>query len=97
MTHTVVSVGCTRLLDGIGLGAVRLLRLAMVVAVVELVLTNPASGSVPVFTDHRSTPHARPGARRNWPREAAVTIADRRQRHFLSIVILSNPKKAGYE
>jgi hypothetical protein len=55
---TVVSVGRTRLLSGMGLGAGRAARLAIVVVVVLERLMRPASGSVPVFTDQRSTPHA---------------------------------------
>src|ERR1051326_405089 len=57
MTHCVVSVGETRLLDGIGLGAGTARIEAMVVLVEEFRLTRPESGSVPVFTDQRSTPH----------------------------------------
>src|SRR5258707_1526523 len=57
MTQTVVSVGCTRLFAGIGLGAGSAVMLLIGVAVLELRFTNPASGSVPVFTDQRSTPH----------------------------------------
>jgi len=64
MTQTVVSVGCTRLLLGMGLGAVKLLRVAIVVGDVEFMFTRPESASVPVLTDHRSTPHARPGESR---------------------------------
>ena len=57
MTHCFVSVGETRLFDGIGLGAVRERRLAMVVEEEELRLIAPAPESVPVLTDQRSTPH----------------------------------------
>jgi hypothetical protein len=57
ITQTVVSVGDTRLLEGIGLGAGTARKEAMVVGEEEARLTLPASGSVPVFTDQRSTPH----------------------------------------
>src|SRR5215510_7981933 len=57
MTHTVVSAGETRLFAGIGLGAVNARMAAMVVLVEEFRFTSPASGSVPVLTDQRSTPH----------------------------------------
>lgn len=57
MLNTVVSVGWTRLFGGIGLGADRLVRLAIVVVVVDARLMRIASGSVPVLTDQRSTPH----------------------------------------
>ena len=56
MLKTVVSVGRTRLFNGIGLGAGRAARLAMVVVVVLERLIRLASASVPVFTDQRSTP-----------------------------------------
>ncbi|HYL97349.1 MAG TPA: hypothetical protein VEZ90_00215 [Blastocatellia bacterium] len=61
ITQTVVSVGCTRLFAGIGFGAAGLLRFAIVVGVGELSWINPASASVPVLTDHRSTPQANAG------------------------------------
>src|ERR1700730_18996545 len=57
MTHCVVSAGLTRLLAGIGLGAVKPRIVTMVVLLVDARFTSPASGSVPVFTDQRSTPH----------------------------------------
>src|SRR5215475_4154715 len=57
MTHSVVSAGETRLLAGIGLGAGRARMELMVVLVEEFRFTRPASGSVPVLTDQRSTPH----------------------------------------
>src|SRR6267154_4542378 len=57
MTQSVVSAGDTRLLAGIGLGAVNARIELMVVLVEEFRLTSPTSASVPVFTDQRSTPH----------------------------------------
>jgi hypothetical protein len=57
MLNTVVSVGLTRLFNGIGRGAGSALRLAIVVVVVLERLIRLASGSVPVLTDQRSTPH----------------------------------------
>src|SRR6476620_3414377 len=66
MTHCVVSHGDTRLLAGMGLGAAGVRNAAMVVLVEEFRLTRPASGSVPVFTDQRSTPH--------WANNADGTI-----------------------
>ncbi|MGH9762692.1 MAG: hypothetical protein ACREAC_17865 [Blastocatellia bacterium] len=89
ITHTVVSVGCTLLLEGIGFGAARLLRLAIVVGLVEFIVINPASASVPVLTDHRSTPHAIAGEWNNGAKEAAITMANIRQDNFLSIALLS--------
>ena len=58
MLNTVVSVGFTRVFNGIGLGAGRPVRLAIVVLVGLERLMRLASVSVPVFTDHRSTPQA---------------------------------------
>jgi hypothetical protein len=57
MLNTVVSVGRTRLFAGMGLGAGKLVRLVIEVGVVDERLIRPASPSVPVFTDQRSTPH----------------------------------------
>src|SRR5438445_13887372 len=57
MLKTVVSVGRTRLFNGTGLGAGKAVRLAIVVVVVLERMIKFASGSVPVFTDQRSTPH----------------------------------------
>jgi hypothetical protein len=57
ITQTVVSVGATRLLAGMGLGAGIALIVAMVVFADELTLTWLTSASVPVLTDQRSTPH----------------------------------------
>src|SRR6185312_7637256 len=57
ITQIVVSVGATRLFDGIGLGAGAARMEVIVVLLEELRLTLLASGSVPVFTDQRSTPH----------------------------------------
>jgi hypothetical protein len=57
MLKTVVSVGLTRLFKGIGLGAGDADRLAIVVVVTLERFMRLASGSVPVFTDQRSTPH----------------------------------------
>ena len=54
--YTVVSVGFTRLFAGSEDGAGNASREAIVVAVVESRLINPASASVPVLTDQRSTP-----------------------------------------
>src|SRR5438093_192681 len=56
MLNTVVSVGCTRLFNGMGLGGGRLARPAIVVVVVDERSMRLASGSVPVLTDQRSTP-----------------------------------------
>jgi len=55
MVHVVVSKGATRLFAGIGDGDVQLRIVAIVVGCVTK-LTEDASGSVPVFTDQRSTP-----------------------------------------
>jgi hypothetical protein len=62
------------LFAGIGLGAVQLRIVAMVVLVVDARFTSPASGSVPVFTDQRSTPHC---ARRSVARERDNTASRR--------------------
>ena len=55
IVQTVVSNGETRLFAGIGDGVVQLRMVAMVVDW-EMKLIECASVSVPVFTDHRSTP-----------------------------------------
>src|SRR3984893_17658661 len=68
MTHCVVSAGLTRLLAGMGLGADQLRIVTMVVLVVDARFTSPASGSVPVFTDQRSTPH--------WARSSVARETD---------------------
>ncbi len=57
MTQSVVSAGATRLFAGMGFGAVNARMFVMVVFVGALRLTKCASGSVPVLTDQRSTPH----------------------------------------
>src|SRR5438552_2007312 len=51
------SVGFARVFNGVGLGAGRPVRVAIVVVVVLERLMRLASGSVPVFTAQRSTPH----------------------------------------
>src|SRR5438034_4001514 len=87
MLNTVVSVGCTRLFNGIGRGAGRPARLAIVVVVVLERLTSCASGSVPVFTDQRSTPHVAATTTtpptgshdKTRPRATASTTARRRR------------------
>ena len=56
-TQSVVSVGCTRWLSGSTPGAEIPDRLEMVLLTGVLRLINPASWSVPVLTDQRSTPH----------------------------------------
>src|SRR2546423_4353766 len=80
MLNTVVAVGRTRLFVVIGLGAGSAVRLAIVVGVAAPRLIEPASGSVPVFTDQRSTPHvaavaSKPGA---IGRKAAASASERR-------------------
>ena len=55
MVQTLVSNGETRLFDGIGDGGVQLRMVAIVVGC-ETKLTEGESESVPVLTDHRSTP-----------------------------------------
>jgi hypothetical protein len=55
MVHTVVSNGETRLFDGMGDGGVQLRMVAIAVGW-ETKLIDGESGSVPVLTDHRSTP-----------------------------------------
>ena len=55
MVQTLVSNGETRLFEGIGEGGVQLRMIAIVVDC-ETKLTAGESGSVPVFTDQRSTP-----------------------------------------
>src|ERR1051325_8071624 len=55
MVQTVVSNGATRLFNGIGDGGVQLRMVAIVVDWVTKLIEG-ASASVPVFTDHRSTP-----------------------------------------
>src|SRR5229473_3096227 len=57
MVNTVASVGKTRLFAGSELGAARLRSDAIVVAVDVPRFTCETSASVPVLTDHRSTPH----------------------------------------
>src|SRR5213593_2104583 len=79
----VVSVGASRALSGgpggSG-GAGNAPRSRMVVRMGLARLTNAASGSVPVFTDHRSTPHVGlrtvsvMGAVALWP-AASVSVA----------------------
>jgi hypothetical protein len=59
--YTVVSVGAIRLLAGSELGFGRASIADTVVYVVFPRMIEPASGSVPVFTDHRSTPHEAEG------------------------------------
>ena len=55
MVQTLVSNGETRLFEGIGEGGVQL-RMVAIVVDCETKLTEGESGSVPVFTDQRSTP-----------------------------------------
>jgi hypothetical protein len=56
--HTVVSTGRSRLRKGRKAGAGRERICTMVVGTTTFWLTRRASGSIPVFTAHRSTPHA---------------------------------------
>jgi len=83
MTHCVFSVGATRLLDGMGLGAGTARREAMVVLVEEFRLTKPASGSVPVFTDQRSTPHCAYNAEGTTRR---ITASNKQRRRRCCII-----------
>jgi len=85
ITHRVVSVGCTLLFAGIGFGAVKLLRLLIVVVVGAFRLTRCASGSVPVFTDHLSTPHAKAEAEKKDSRWMARDT-DRTKDQYLLII-----------
>ena len=55
MVQTLVSTGETRLFEGIGEGGGQL-RMVAIVVDCETKLTEGESGSVPVFTDQRSTP-----------------------------------------
>jgi hypothetical protein len=66
------------LLGGIGFGAVNARIDAIVVLVEEFRLTMPASGSVPVFTDQRSTPHCENKVE-GKARTAATTSKDKRR------------------
>src|SRR5215472_6378048 len=82
MTHTVVSAGLTRLFVGIGLGVVKARMFATVVLVGALRLTVPASGSVPVLTDQRSTPHCA----RRVEEERKQTISRREKRRNMDFI-----------
>src|SRR6267378_2181239 len=82
MTHSVVSAGETRLFAGMGLGVGKARIFAIVVFIGALRLTIPASASVPVFTDQRSTPHC---ARRLEGRTARVATTRKTRRRTLSI------------
>src|SRR5215831_19610119 len=82
MTHTVVSAGLTRLFVGIGLGVVKARMFATVVLVGAWRLTMPASGSVPVLTDQRSTPHCA----RRVEEEKKQTINRREKRRNMDFI-----------
>src|SRR5882762_1437867 len=86
MTHSVVSAGDTRLFAGMGLGVGKPRIFAIVVFIGALRLTMPASASVPVFTDQRSTPHC---ARRLEGRTSRVPTTRKTRRREFSIVNFS--------
>src|SRR5437867_9456441 len=97
MLKTVVSVGCTRLFGGMGLGAGRPVRFAIVVGVVDERLMRLASGSVPVLTDHRSTPQvaAATGDANGKPRDSNVRVVEsERTTHGRTLWIRPGPRKA---
>src|SRR5437667_3840791 len=83
MTHTVVSVGETLLFAGIGLGTVSARIAAIVVFCGAFRFTRCASGSVPVFTDQRSTPQA--NAARRGKRVTKILVSKALEKHFLSM------------
>src|SRR5438132_20387 len=96
MLKTVVSVGCTRLFGGRGLGAGRPARFAIAVVVVDDRLMRLASGSVPVFTDHRSTPHVAAAAdgANGKPRDSNVRVIEtERTAHGRALWIRLGPRK----
>src|SRR5215471_13489835 len=91
MTQTVVSGPATRLFAGIGFGAVNARIDAIVVLVEEFRLTMPASGSVPVFTDQRSTPHCENKVE-GKARTAATTSKDKRRTLSMTFLLrVSSP------
>jgi hypothetical protein len=97
-TQSVVSVGETRLLAGMGLGAGAARKEVMVVAVGAFRLTKPASGSVPVLTDQRSTPHCAnilPGRTRRRKRATTVSGSIRAECLFIALLIFSCDKSTG--
>src|SRR5215471_12183172 len=86
MTHTVVSAGDTRLFGGIGFCVVKARIEAIVVLVEELRFTMPASGSVPVFTDSRSTPHCAIKVEGNA--RTPATTSKKKRRKFTLVTLL---------
>lgn len=80
MTHRVVSAGDTRLFAGMGLGVGKARIFAIVVFIGALRLTKPASASVPVFTDQRSTPHCARRLEGRTSTRAATTSKTRRRK-----------------
>src|ERR1700682_6163039 len=83
MTHSVVSAGDTRLFAGIGLGVANARMLVIVVFMGALRLTRPASASVPVFTDQRSTPHCARRLEGRTRRVVATTRNSRRRKRSI--------------
>src|SRR6266852_7394049 len=86
-TKRVVSVGCARRLSIIGFGAAIADRAATVVAVGELRFTSPASVSVPVLTDQRSTPHCAKARVGRNTKASAMKINDCQTNRFIAILL----------
>src|SRR5262249_60505233 len=85
MTQIVVSGPEMRLFAGMGFGAANARMFVMVVFDDEFRFTRPESASVPVLTDHRSTPHW--AAR--WFAETRTRAATRRMERRKRSIIFS--------
>jgi len=79
--ETVVSVGMMRAFAGkeLGLGSASIAAIELFV--LDAVLTRPASGSVPVFTDQRSTPQVAALAPLDQTTEMETRAADSARRN----------------